>query len=298
MFVSSARFGSLGGYVFVDAVVMVNYHEGRSAGRGSLLLGVQDRGGDGWLLPVSGEGIACEPLTSSVKWWFETQPPAVRAFSEDIALDLPKRSLTAQTDSRPEAKKHHGSEDVRAVPLDGLHFNNKLRFVEESIEITDHEAKWLKRSRIPLVKVRWNLPRELGPVFTWDTRINSDEIPTSFRKDRTVIVPDEERTVDYEVLEKRFPFINWESKFYHFDIHGAGCIYYRIFRSDGSSRWIKSFSEMVTRFDRMDLEELYNLVMQRFETTTPEGVDLVLLEDLRIMFEETADDDIWKNQEK
>ncbi|GJU16063.1 putative ribonuclease H-like domain-containing protein, partial [Tanacetum coccineum] len=63
--------------------------------------------------------------------------------------------------------------------------------------------------------------------------------------------------------------------------HGAECIYYRIFRSDGSSRWIKTFSEMVTRFDRLDLVELYNLVMKRFETTTPEGVDLVLWGDLR-----------------
>ncbi|GJV10302.1 putative reverse transcriptase domain-containing protein [Tanacetum coccineum] len=45
----------------------------------------------------------------------------------------------------------------------------------------------------------------------------------------------------------------------------------RIFRSDGSSRWIKTFSEMVTMFDRLDLEELYNLVMQRFKSTTPEG---------------------------
>ncbi|GJV41634.1 hypothetical protein Tco_1420074 [Tanacetum coccineum] len=36
-------------------------------------------------------------------------------------------------------------------------------------------------------------------------------------------------------------------------------IYYMIFRSDGSSRWIKTFSEMVTRFDRLDLVELYNL---------------------------------------
>nr|GEW33829.1 hypothetical protein [Tanacetum cinerariifolium] len=43
-----------------------------------------------------------------------------------------------------------------------------------------------------------------------------------------------------------------------------------IFRSDGSSRWIKTFSEMVTRFDRLDLVELYNLVMQRFESTTLE----------------------------
>ncbi|GJY24730.1 hypothetical protein Tco_0398388 [Tanacetum coccineum] len=40
------------------------------------------------------------------------------------------------------------------------------RFVEEPIEITDHEVKRLKQSRIPLVKVRWNSRR--GPEFTWE----------------------------------------------------------------------------------------------------------------------------------
>nr|GEW42275.1 uncharacterized mitochondrial protein AtMg00810-like [Tanacetum cinerariifolium] len=87
---------------------------------------------------------------------------------------------------------------------------------------------------------------------------------------------DQEGIIDYEFLDKRFPIINWESKFYHYDRHGAEGIYYRIFKSDGSSRWIKTFSEMVIRFDRLDLVELYNLVMQRFKTTTPEGVDLIL----------------------
>nr|GEX42474.1 putative ribonuclease H-like domain-containing protein [Tanacetum cinerariifolium] len=53
-----------------------------------------------------------------------------------------------------------------------------------------------------------------------------------------------------------------------------------------------------SRFDRMDLRELYNLVMQRFETASSEGVDLVLWGGLRTMFEETADDDLWKNQEE
>ncbi|GKA03400.1 hypothetical protein Tco_0676181 [Tanacetum coccineum] len=72
------------------------------------------------------------------------------------------------------------------------------------------------------------------------------------------IVPDKEGIIDYKVLEKRFPIINWESKFYHYDIHRAEGIYYRIFRSDGSSRRIKTFSKMVTRFDRLDLMELYN----------------------------------------
>ncbi|GJW61652.1 putative reverse transcriptase domain-containing protein, partial [Tanacetum coccineum] len=53
-----------------------------------------------------------------------------------------------------------------SVPLDGLHFDDKLQFVEEPVEIMDREVKQLKRSRIPLVKVRWNSKR--GPEFTWE----------------------------------------------------------------------------------------------------------------------------------
>nr|GFA71728.1 hypothetical protein [Tanacetum cinerariifolium] len=127
---------------------------------------------------------------------------------------------------------------------------------------------------------------------------NSDLKKEEHQKTFLQIVPNEEGEVDYEVLDKRFPIINLESKFYHLNKHGVECIYYRIFRSDGSSRWIKTLSEMVTRFDRMDLEELYNIVMQRFETTSREGVDLVLWGDLRTMFEETTDHDLWKNKEE
>nr|GFC33467.1 putative reverse transcriptase domain-containing protein [Tanacetum cinerariifolium] len=58
------------------------------------------------------------------------------------------------------------SDEPLAVPLDGLHFDDKLQFVEEPVEIVDREVKWLKRSRIPLVKVRWNSKR--GPEFTWE----------------------------------------------------------------------------------------------------------------------------------
>nr|GFB70338.1 hypothetical protein [Tanacetum cinerariifolium] len=60
------------------------------------------------------------------------------------------------------------------------------------------------------------------------------------------IVPDEKGEVNYEVLDKRFLIINWESKFYHLDRHGVECIYYRVFRYGRSSRWIKTFFEMVT----------------------------------------------------
>nr|GFB90000.1 putative reverse transcriptase domain-containing protein [Tanacetum cinerariifolium] len=62
-------------------------------------------------------------------------------------------------------KKCHADEPL-VVLLDGLHVDDKLHFVEEPVEIMDREVKWLKRSRIPLLKVRWNSKR--GPGFTWE----------------------------------------------------------------------------------------------------------------------------------
>ncbi|GKE27282.1 hypothetical protein Tco_1442666 [Tanacetum coccineum] len=53
-----------------------------------------------------------------------------------------------------------------AVLFDGLHFDDKLQFVEEPVEIMDREVKRLKQSRIPIIKVRWNSRR--GPEFTWE----------------------------------------------------------------------------------------------------------------------------------
>ncbi|GKC26014.1 hypothetical protein Tco_1028164, partial [Tanacetum coccineum] len=58
------------------------------------------------------------------------------------------------------------SDEPLAAPLDGLHIDDKLRFVEEPVEIMDREVKRLKQSRIPIVKVRWNSRR--GPEFTWE----------------------------------------------------------------------------------------------------------------------------------
>nr|GEX48782.1 reverse transcriptase domain-containing protein [Tanacetum cinerariifolium] len=61
-------------------------------------------------------------------------------------------------------KKCHA--DKPLALLDGLHYDDKLHFVEEPVEIVDREVKRLKQSRIPLVKVRWNSRR--GPEFTWE----------------------------------------------------------------------------------------------------------------------------------
>nr|GFA11275.1 putative reverse transcriptase domain-containing protein [Tanacetum cinerariifolium] len=56
------------------------------------------------------------------------------------------------------------SDEPLAIPLDELHIDDKLRFVEEPVEIMDREIKRLRQSRIPIIKVRWNSKR--GPEFT------------------------------------------------------------------------------------------------------------------------------------
>ncbi|GJU50413.1 putative reverse transcriptase domain-containing protein [Tanacetum coccineum] len=52
------------------------------------------------------------------------------------------------------------------VPLDEIRVDAKLNFVEEPVEILEREFKKLKRSRIAIIKVRWNSKR--GPEFTWE----------------------------------------------------------------------------------------------------------------------------------
>ncbi|GKE16063.1 putative reverse transcriptase domain-containing protein [Tanacetum coccineum] len=64
-------------------------------------------------------------------------------------------------------KKCYADEPL-VMPLEGIQVGDKLKFVEEPVKIMEREIKRLKRSRILLVKVRWNSRR--GPEFTWERK--------------------------------------------------------------------------------------------------------------------------------
>ncbi|GJS56252.1 putative reverse transcriptase domain-containing protein [Tanacetum coccineum] len=81
-------------------------------------------------------------------------------------LELPQElSRVHHTFHLSNLKKFYVDEPL-VMPLEGIHVDDKLQFVEEPVEIMEREIKRLKRSRIPLVKVRWNSRR--GPEFTWE----------------------------------------------------------------------------------------------------------------------------------
>ncbi|GJW10635.1 putative reverse transcriptase domain-containing protein [Tanacetum coccineum] len=120
-----------------------------------------------------------------------------------IGLDLPKQILEAQTEARKlenleaedvggvsqsgtvayrlelpqQLSRVHRTFHVSilkkclfdkplAIPLDEIHIDDKLYFVEEPMEIMDREVKQLKQSRIPIIKVQWN--SRIGHEFTWE----------------------------------------------------------------------------------------------------------------------------------
>ncbi|KAI3690364.1 hypothetical protein L2E82_48381 [Cichorium intybus] len=61
------------------------------------------------------------------------------------------------------------------VPLEDIQIDETMQFIEIPLEIADRKEKQLKRSRIPLVKVRWQSAR--GPEYTWE---REDQMRTKY----------------------------------------------------------------------------------------------------------------------
>nr|GEU38629.1 hypothetical protein [Tanacetum cinerariifolium] len=101
----------------------------------------------------------------------------------------------------------------------------------------------------------------------------------------------EKATLFQQLLEKRrkhFAKIHKERK--------KG--YYQIVRADKKSQMYMIFSQMLKRFDREDLEDLYKLVKSRYGSTRPvESMDYLLWSDMKTMFEPHVEDEVWKMQQ-
>ncbi|GJT37623.1 hypothetical protein Tco_0937488 [Tanacetum coccineum] len=110
------------------------------------------------------------------------------------------------------------------------------------------------------------------------------------------VVPDEDETVDPEILSVKYPIVDWESQNLG-SVDMEDIYVYKIIRADGNTSYHKTFSSMLRKFDRQDIIDLYRLVMKRFEDNTPKGYNLLLWGDLKVMLEPNSEDEIWSNQQ-
>ncbi|GJZ24883.1 putative reverse transcriptase domain-containing protein [Tanacetum coccineum] len=91
-------------------------------------------------------------------------------------LDLPEELSGVHDTFHVSNLKKCLADPTLQVPLDDIRVDAKLNFVEELVEILEREFKKLKRSRIAIVKVRWNSKR--GPEFTWE---REDQMKLKYR---------------------------------------------------------------------------------------------------------------------
>ncbi|XP_076923297.1 uncharacterized protein LOC143585383 [Bidens hawaiensis] len=86
----------------------------------------------------------------------------------EIVQETTDRVFQIKDRLKAAADRQKSYADNRRRPLEfqDIRVDDKLRFVEEPVEVMDWKIQKLRRNRIKLVKVRWN--SRLGPEFTWE----------------------------------------------------------------------------------------------------------------------------------
>ena len=81
-------------------------------------------------------------------------------------LDLPAELNSVHNVFHVSNLKKCLTDETLIVPLEEIKVDDQLRIVEEPVENLDFKIRSLRRSKIRIVKVRWNSDR--GPEFTWE----------------------------------------------------------------------------------------------------------------------------------
>ncbi|GKE53545.1 hypothetical protein Tco_1488701, partial [Tanacetum coccineum] len=129
---------------------------------------------------------------------------------------------------------------------------------------------------------------ELEQKSTKKHKVDEDKDTAELQSLIEVIPDEEEVAIDVVPLATKPPtIVDWK-------IYKEGKkSYYQIIRADRSSKMYKIFNQMLKSFDMQDLEDLYKLVKARYGSTRPvEDLDLLLLNDLKTMFEPHVKDTI------
>ncbi|GKD68197.1 hypothetical protein Tco_1322287, partial [Tanacetum coccineum] len=114
--------------------------------------------------------------------------------------------------------------------------------------------------------------------------------------------PDEDKEVDYEILDRKYPIIDWKT-----ECLGTKPQPYQnepleeinlnvVTRSNGQKRYFSTLMTVLSIFDREDLNAMYQLVIDKYQDEMPEGFERVLWGDLMVLFKPNEQDEFWNSQ--
>nr|GEX00887.1 retrovirus-related Pol polyprotein from transposon TNT 1-94 [Tanacetum cinerariifolium] len=134
---------------------------------------------------------------------------------------------------------------------------------------------------------------ELEKEITKKQKVDDDQEKAKLKQCMETILDEEEVAIDTIPLAVKSPrIVDWK-------IYKEGKkSYYQIVRADGKSQMYMIFSQMLTSFNKEDLEDLYKLVKARYGSTRSAGrMDYLLWSDMKIMFGPHVEDEVWKMQQ-
>ncbi|GJR27405.1 putative ribonuclease H-like domain-containing protein [Tanacetum coccineum] len=172
---------------------------------------------------------------------------------------------------------------------------------EESKEEVQEEDKDEESTRKRKIGTRKKMKSRKRRYIQNTSEDDSDKENDELRLYLT-IAQDEEKEVDYEILDRKYPIKEWKTECLgakpqtdqaeHLEEINLNVV----IRSNGQKRYFSTLMTVLSIFDREDLNVVYQLVMEKYQDEMPEGFDRVLWGDLMVLFNSDDKDEFWSSQ--
>ncbi|GKD06084.1 hypothetical protein Tco_1181058, partial [Tanacetum coccineum] len=171
---------------------------------------------------------------------------------------------------------------------------------KEEVKVEDKgEESTRKRKLGTRKKMKSRKRRYIQHTSEDDTDKENDELRLCLK-----ISQDEDKETDYEILNRKYPIIDWKTK----------CLGTKpqpdeaktveeinlnvVTRSNGQQRYFSVLTSVFSILDREDLNAIYQLVMNKYQDQMPEGFERVLWGDLIVLFNPDEKDEYWSSQQE
>ncbi|GJY12295.1 hypothetical protein Tco_0381604 [Tanacetum coccineum] len=194
---------------------------------------------------------------------------------------------------RMNKKDSSKEEEIKQESKDEIKQESKEEVKEEDKD----EESTRKRKHGTRKKMKSRKRRFIQNTSEDDTDKENDELRLYL-----TIAQDEEKEVDYEILDRKYPIIDWKTEYLgtkpQFDESKRleEINVNVVTRSNGQKRYFSTLISVLSVLDREDLDAVYKLVMDIYQDKIPEGFDKVLWGDLIVMFNPDEQDEFWNSQ--
>ncbi|GKE47254.1 hypothetical protein Tco_1478512, partial [Tanacetum coccineum] len=155
---------------------------------------------------------------------------------------------------------------------------------DDSIKEERKEEERTRKRKLGTRKKMKSRKRRFRQDTSQDDNTDSEKENDELRLCLT-IAPDEDKEVDYEILDKKYPIIEWKSEHLGIkpqydeakDLEEINLNV--VIRNSGQRRYFSTLMKVLSIFDRDYLNAVYQLVMGRYKDEIPKGVHTLMIDE-------------------